>query len=157
MRWRGLAKQAQHAQSDVRNMRIEVRWRLRIANDSNAFDKSFSGEMGSVETEVLAHIDRLYLNQSIIKHPDRAETTKLWNFSLLEISRTLQSAMKEAVSLGASHLWVDISHHRIDIRLADSVESQVGRSMNAENFLGTGQAHPLYRAPYEEADAGATR
>ncbi len=157
MRWSVLPKLAQPTQSDVRNMQIEVRWRPRIASGNNTSDKSFSGEMGAVETEVLTHIDRLYLNQTIIKHADRAETTKFWNFSLLEISRTLQSALEAAVSQDASHLWVDISHHRIDIRLADSVKSQVGRRSNAEYFLGTVQAHPLYRAPYEETDAGATR
>ena len=157
MRWSGLPKLAQYAQSDVRNMQIDVRWRPRIANDSNAFDKSFSGDMGSVEIDVLAHIDRLYLNQTIIKHPDRAETTKLWNFSLFDISRALQSAIEEAVSQDAFHLWVDISHHRIDIRLADSVQPHDVRCLNPANFLGIVHAHPLYRAPYEEIDAGAAR
>ena len=157
MRWSGLPKLARHAQSDVRNMQIEVRWRPRIANDSNAFDRSFSGEIGAVKTDVLAHIDRLYLNQTVLKHPDRAETTKFWNFSLLDISRTLQSAIEEGVSQDAFHLWVDISHHRIDIRLADGVQSHVVRCLNAENFLGTVQAHPLYKAPHDEIDASAAR
>jgi hypothetical protein len=157
LHWSGLPKLAQHAQPEVRNMQIDVRWCPRIANDSSAFDISFCGEIGAVETNVLAHIDRLYLNQTIIKHPDRAETTKFWNFSLLDISRALQSALEVAVSQDAFHLWIDISHHRIDVRLADSVESKVGCCLDAENFLGTVQAHPLYRAPYEETDAGATR
>lgn len=157
MRWSGLPKLALPAQSDLGNMQIEVRWRPRIASGNNASDKSFTGELDAVKTEVLTHIDRLYLNQTIIKHADRAETTKFWNFSLLEISRTLQSALQAAVLQDASHLWVDISHHRINIRLADNVASQVGRCSNSESFLGTVQAHPLYRAPCEETDTGATR
>jgi hypothetical protein len=138
-------------------MQIEVRWRPRIASGNNASDKSFSGETGDVKEEVLTHIDRLYLNQTTIKHPDRAETTKFWNFSLLEISRTLQSALEAAVSQDASHLWVDISHHRIDMLLTNSAESQVVQRSNAEDSLGTVQAHPLYRAPHEETEVGATR
>jgi hypothetical protein len=138
-------------------MQIDVRWRPRSTNDSNAFDKSFSGEMGAVEAEILAHIDRLHLNQTIIKHPDRAETTKFWNFALLDISKALQSAITAAASQDAFHLWVDISHHRIDIRLAVSVETQVAHCLDAENILGTVQAHPLYKAPYEETDGVATR
>lgn len=138
-------------------MQIDVRWRPQIANDNDAFSESFSGEMGAVETDVLAHIDRLYLNQTTIKHPDRAEASKFWNFSLLEIARNLQSAIEKAVSQDASHLWIDISHSRIDIRLADSGQSRTVRYLNAEDLLATVQAHPLYKMPYAEADAGAIR
>ena len=159
MRWSGLRKLARPSQPDVRNMQIEVRWRPQIANDNDndAFDKSFSGEVGALETEVLAHIDRLYLNQTTIKHPDRAEASKFWNFSMLEIAKNLQSAILKAVSQDAYHLWIDISHSRIDIRLADSGQFPTVRYLSAENLLATVQAHPLYKMAYAEADAGATR
>ena len=124
-------------------MEVDVRWRPRFADDNNVFGKSFSGEVGAVERDVLAHIDRLYLNQTIIKHPDRAETTKFWNFSLGGISIALHSALETAVSEDAYRLWVDISHHRIDYRLAEGVDK--------DNILGTVQAHPLCKAPYEVA------
>lgn len=138
-------------------MQIDVRWRPRFADESNAFCKSFSGEVGAIETDVLAHIDRLYLNQTIIKHPDRAETTKFWNFSLGEISIALHTALEAAVSQDAFHLWVDTSHHRIDFRLAGSVENRAVHCLDAEKLLGTVQAHPLFKAPYEEAAGIALR
>lgn len=138
-------------------MQIDVRWRPRFANDSNAFGKSFSGEMGAVETDVLTHIDRLYLNQTIIKHPDRAEVTKFWNFSLDDISRALHSALETTVSQDAHHLWVDVSHHRIDFRSAGSVDSSSVHCLDAESLLGTVQAHSLYKAPYEETVGIALR
>ena len=138
-------------------MQIDVRWRPQIANDDSAFGKSFSGEIGAVETDALAHIDRLYLNQTIIKHPDRAETTKFWNFSLGEISIALHSALEAAVSQDAYRLWIDISHHRIDFRLAGSLENRARHCMDAENLLGTVQVHPLYKAPYKETAGIALR
>jgi hypothetical protein len=137
-------------------VQIDVRWRPRFA-DNNTFGKSFSGKSAAVETDVLAHIDRLYLNQTTIKHPDRAETSKFWNFSLNEIAKTLHSALEAAVLQDAHLLWVDIGHHRIDFRLASSVENKNVHDLDAKNHLGTVQAHPLYIAPYEEAAGVASR
>lgn len=135
-------------------MQIDVRWRPCGGNDKNASDKSFSGKFDVVHANVLAHIERLYLNRTTLKHPDRAEATKFWNFSLPEISTALQLAVERAVAQDAHHLWVDISHHCIDIRLAGSVQSKALALLDADDSLFSVRAHPLYRAPNEEVKAG---
>jgi hypothetical protein len=127
-----------------------VRWRPSFADGSSTFEKSFFGEIGAVESDVLAHIDRLYLKQTIIKHTDRAESTRFWNFSLGEIEKALHSALEVAMLGNALHLWVDVRHHRIDILFADSVGSGSAHCVDTENLLGTVHAHPLYKAPHEE-------
>lgn len=55
----------------------------------------FSGPLPRVLAEALDHIDRNYLDVTVIKHGDRPEATRVANFSL--------AAVREALAVAVAH------------------------------------------------------
>ena len=43
--------------------------------------------------EALSYIQRNYLRETVIKHPDRAEATRVWNFPYAAIEEALVNAV----------------------------------------------------------------
>ena len=50
---------------------------------------SFEGPLARMTHEALSYIQRNYLSETFIKHPDRAEATRVWNFPYAAIEEAL--------------------------------------------------------------------
>jgi len=85
-----------------------VRWRPEGTAINLNHDKAFRGEKLVVLAEAVAHIERNYLTLTTMKHPDRAESTRVWNFDLAEIGTALAQVATGQRSKDGSPVWVDI-------------------------------------------------
>lgn len=56
-------------------------------------EKIFKGPIQRMIRDALGHIQRSYLKQTIIKHPDRAEADRIWNFPFAAIEEALVNAI----------------------------------------------------------------
>ena len=56
-------------------------------------EKEFKGPIWIILREALEYIERNYLIQTVIKHPDRAEADRIWNFAYAAIEEALANAM----------------------------------------------------------------
>lgn len=56
-------------------------------------EKIFKGPLGRITREALRYIDSLYLKEGVIKHPDRPEAERFWNFPLAAIEEALVNAV----------------------------------------------------------------
>ena len=98
-------------------LQIEVRWRPEetVINLNLNHDKAFRGEKFVVLAESVAYIERNYLTFTTIKHPDRAESTRVWNFDLAEIGSALAQVAMGQCSKGGLLVWVDIGYRAVVI------------------------------------------
>lgn len=101
-------------------------------------DRSFRGERTAVLAEAVAYIERNYLTVTVIKHPDRAESTRFWNFALLDIKSALGRVVAGLSPESDTPVTVDIGYQSIVI--SSSVE---GPSIQVP-------AHPHARSPQSE-------
>ena len=74
---------------------IDVLWFLEGAGGDRFDEKTFKGPLARMTREALAYIERNFLYETVIKHPDQAEATRVWNFPY--------AAIKEAVVNAAYH------------------------------------------------------
>ena len=56
-------------------------------------EKPFSGPLARMTQEALDYIQRNYLKETVIKHPDRAEADRVWNFPYAAIEEALVNAV----------------------------------------------------------------
>ncbi len=56
-------------------------------------EKEFLGPLGEMIRESIDYIDRNYLKQIVIKHPDRPEAERVWNFPLAAIEEAVVNAV----------------------------------------------------------------
>lgn len=56
-------------------------------------EKIFQGPLGRITQDALSFIERSYLKQTIIKHPDRPEADRVWNFPLAAIEEAVDNAV----------------------------------------------------------------
>ncbi len=56
-------------------------------------EKEFKSPLPRMIRDALGHIQRNYLKQTIIKHPDRAEADRLWNYPYAAIEEALVNAI----------------------------------------------------------------
>lgn len=73
--------------------RIEVVWFPEGAGGDRFDEKTFSGPLARMTREALGYIQRNYLRETVIKHPDRAEATRVWNFPYAAIEEALVNAV----------------------------------------------------------------
>jgi ATP-dependent DNA helicase RecG len=72
---------------------IDVVW-FHDGVDGDHFDeKIFKGPLNRIARDSLSYIQRNYLHQTILKHPDRAEATRAWNFPYSAIEEALINAV----------------------------------------------------------------
>ncbi|KAE9646188.1 transcriptional regulator [Pseudomonas sp. PB103] len=72
---------------------IDVLW-FPEGSDGDRFDeKVFKGPLASITREALAYIQRNFLHETVIKHADRAEATRVWNFPFTAIEEALVNAV----------------------------------------------------------------
>ncbi|MDP3654550.1 MAG: hypothetical protein Q8R67_23045 [Rhodoferax sp.] len=106
--------------------------------------------------EALAYIERNYLTLTTIKHPDRAESTRFWNFALSDIEAALQQSAKKFSMRDEVCIWVDIGYHSIQMRSAGEAPHSVKSPSTSNSLLIRVPAHPLARAPRQEDRASRT-
>ncbi len=61
-------------------LQIDVVWFPEGAGGDRFEEKVFNGPLARMTREALSYIQRNYLRETVIKHPDRAEATRIWNF-----------------------------------------------------------------------------
>ncbi|HLA40139.1 MAG TPA: RNA-binding domain-containing protein, partial [Candidatus Glassbacteria bacterium] len=71
---------------------IDVLWFPEGAGGDRFDEKVFKGPLASMTREALGYIQRNYLHETVIKHADRAEATRVWNFPYTAIEEALVNA-----------------------------------------------------------------
>ena len=74
-------------------VQIDVVWFPEGAGGDSFEEKEFKGPLARMTREAVAYIQRNYLRETVIKHPDRAEATRLWNFPYAAIEEAVVNAV----------------------------------------------------------------
>jgi ATP-dependent DNA helicase RecG len=74
-------------------VQIDVVWFPEGAGGDRFDEKIFKGPLARMTREALSYIQRNYLRETVIKHPDRAEATRVWNFPYAAIEEALVNAV----------------------------------------------------------------
>ena len=74
-------------------VQIDVVWFPEGAGGDRFEEKIFKGPLARMTREALNYIQRNYLRETVIKHPDRAEATRGWNFPYAAIEEALVNAV----------------------------------------------------------------
>lgn len=61
-------------------VQIDVVWFPEGAGGDRFEERIFKGPLARMTREALSYIQRNYLRETVIKHPERAEATRVWNF-----------------------------------------------------------------------------
>lgn len=72
---------------------IDVVWFPEGAGGDRFDEKTFTGSLGRITRDALSFIQANYLKQTVIKHPDRAEAQRLWNFPYAAIEEAVVNAV----------------------------------------------------------------
>lgn len=56
-------------------------------------EKIFKGPLATMIREALSYIQRNFLHETVIKHPDQAEATRVWNFPFAAVEEALVNAV----------------------------------------------------------------
>jgi ATP-dependent DNA helicase RecG len=74
-------------------VQIDVVWFPEGAGGDRFEEKIFKGPLARMTREALSYIQRNYLRETVIKHPNRAEATRVWNFPYAAIEEALVNAV----------------------------------------------------------------
>jgi len=118
-------------------LQIDVVWFPEGAGGNRFEEKIFKGPLARMTREALGYIQRNFLGETVIKHPDRAEATRVWNFPYAAIEEALVNAVYHRSYEEREPIEVRISHEELvivrfpgpdrSIRLADL---QAGRAVS---------------------------
>ena len=72
---------------------IDVVWFPDGAGGNRFDEKIFQGPLARITREALDFIQRNYLKETVIKHPDRAEANRFWNFPYAAIEEAVVNAV----------------------------------------------------------------
>ncbi len=72
---------------------IDVVWFPEGAGGDRFDEKIFKGPLARMTREALGYIQRNYLHETVIKHPDRAEATRVWNFPYAAVEEAVVNAV----------------------------------------------------------------
>ena len=72
---------------------IDVVWFPEGAAGDHFDEKTFKGPLARITREALDYIRRNYLKETVVKHPDRAEAERFWNFPYVAIEEALVNAV----------------------------------------------------------------
>lgn len=88
---------------------IDVVWFPEGAGGDRFEEKIFKGPLGRITRDAINFIQRNYIKETIIKHPQRAEAERFWNFP--------QAAIEEAVVNAIYHRSYEI-REPVEIRIS---------------------------------------
>ena len=72
---------------------IDMVWFPEGASGDRFDEKSFKGPLARITREALDYIQRNYLRETVIKHPDRAEAERFWNFPYAAVEEAVVNAV----------------------------------------------------------------
>ena len=72
---------------------IDVEWFPEGAGGDRFDEKIFKGPLSRMVRDALSFIERSHLVETVIKHPDRAEATRFWNFPYAAIEEAVVNAV----------------------------------------------------------------
>jgi ATP-dependent DNA helicase RecG len=72
---------------------IDVVWFPEGAGGDRFDEKTFEGSLARITRDALSYIKRNYLKQTVVKHPDRAEAERFWNFPYAAIEEAVVNAV----------------------------------------------------------------
>ena len=72
---------------------IDVVWFPEGAGGDRFDEKTFRGPLGRMTREALDFIQRNYLKETVVKHPDRAEAERFWNFPYSAVEEAVVNAV----------------------------------------------------------------
>ncbi len=72
---------------------IDVAWFPDGPGGDKFEEKIFKGPLDRMTRDALSHIERNYLKETVIKHPDRAEADRLWNFPYAAVEEAVVNAV----------------------------------------------------------------
>lgn len=72
---------------------IDVVWFPEGAGGDRFDEKIFKGPLARMTRDALSFIQRNYLIETVVKHPDRAEATRVWNFPYVAIEEAVVNAV----------------------------------------------------------------
>jgi ATP-dependent DNA helicase RecG len=72
---------------------IDVVWFPEGAGGDRFDEKIFKGPLARMTRDALEYIQRNYLVETVVKHPDRAEATRVWNFPYAAVEEALVNAV----------------------------------------------------------------
>ena len=74
-------------------VQIDVVWFPEGAGGDRFEEKEFKGPLARMTREALGYIQRNFLHETVIKHPDRAEATRVWNYPYAAIEEAVVNAV----------------------------------------------------------------
>jgi len=87
---------------------IDVVWFPEGAGGDRFEEKVFRGPLGRITRDAIDYIQRNYLKETVVKHPDRPEAERFWNFP--------QAAIEEAIVNAVYHRSYEI-REPIEVRI----------------------------------------
>ena len=72
---------------------IDVVWFPEGAGGDRFDEKTFEGPLARIARDALSYIQTNYLKQTVVKHPDRAEAERFWNFPYAAIEEAVINAV----------------------------------------------------------------
>ncbi len=72
---------------------IDVVWFPEGAGGDRFEEKIFKGTLSQMTRDALAYIQRTFLKETVIKHPDRAQAERFWNFPYAAIEEAIVNAV----------------------------------------------------------------
>ena len=96
-------------------VQIDVVWFPEGAGGDRFDEKIFKGPLARMTREALDYIQRNYLHETVIKHPDRAEATRLWNFPYAAIEEAVVNAVYHRSYEEREPIEVRISHDELTV------------------------------------------
>lgn len=94
-------------------VQIDVVWFPEGAGGNRFDEKIFKGPLARMTREALSYIERNYLHETVIKHPDRAEATRVWNFPYAAIEEAVVNAVYHRSYEEREPIEVRISHDEL--------------------------------------------
>jgi ATP-dependent DNA helicase RecG len=94
-------------------VQIDVVWFPEGAGGDRFDEKIFKGPLARITREALGYIQRNYLTETVIKHPDRAEATRVWNFPYAAIEEAVVNAVYHRSYEEREPIEVRISHDEL--------------------------------------------
>jgi ATP-dependent DNA helicase RecG len=94
-------------------VQIDVVWFPEGAGGDRFDEKIFKGPLARMTREALNYIQRNYLIETVIKRPDRAEATRVWNFPYAAIEEAVVNAVYHRSYEEREPIEVRISHDEL--------------------------------------------
>lgn len=96
-------------------VQIDVVWFPEGAGGDRFDEKIFKGPLARMTREALGYIQRNFLHETVIKYPDRAEATRLWNFPYAAIEEAVVNAVYHRSYEEREPIEVRISHDELAV------------------------------------------